>query len=142
MKNPLIVVDTDVLVSALRSRNGASFQVIEALPLNTFEIAVSVPLVMEYESVLLRAGMVPISSAQVGDFLDYVCMIARHQRIHFLWRPTLPDPKDDMVLELAVNAEVSAIVTHNVSDFREAARFGIRVETPREFLMERKRSTP
>ena len=130
-----IVIDTNVIVAGLRSRAGASFQLIDQISSKTFEPAVSVPLLMEYESVLLRNGMVPVSAAQVNDLLDYICSVAHFQEIHYLWRPTLPDPKDDLVLELAVNAEAETIVTHNIRDFRGSEMFGVRVETPRQFLL-------
>lgn len=100
-----------------------------------FEIALSVPLFFEYEDVLARhlpAGL--FEQQDIEDFLDYICQVADHQRIFFLWRPCLSDPKDDMVLELAVAAGCEAIVTHNQRDFGGAERFGVRVDAPRDFL--------
>ena len=69
-----------------------------------------------------------------ADILDYLCMVSEHRRIFFLWRPFLKDPKDDMVLELAVEAEVEYIVTHNLKDFHGVEHFGIKAITPKEFL--------
>lgn len=68
--------------------------------------------------------------------LDQLCALADFQRVYFLWRPCLPDAKDDMVLELAVAARVSRIVTFNAKDFRPASQFGIDVMTPKMLLEE------
>jgi putative PIN family toxin of toxin-antitoxin system len=133
-KIPTIVIDTNVLVCALRSRRGASFQLLSALLDSRFVVVLSVPLVMESESVLLREGMVPLSAAQVNDVLDMICATAQFQDIHFLWRPQLRDPKDEMVLETAVNADADYLVTHNIRDFAPAQKFRVEVVTPRTFL--------
>lgn len=100
-----------------------------------FEIAISVPILLEYEDALARqlpAGL--YGQQEIDDLLDYLCQVARHQRIFFLWRPCLPDPKDDMVLELAAAAGCESIVTHNQRDFSGSERLGVRVDTPRDFL--------
>jgi predicted nucleic acid-binding protein len=99
-----------------------------------FEHVVSVPLVMEWESVLSRPAMVPLSEPQVQDVIDYLCATAIRQNIHFLWRPRLQDPKDDMVLEAAVNGACDTVVTHNVRDFAAARPLGVLALTPAEFL--------
>lgn len=106
-----------------------------------FEHALTVPLVMEYEAVLLRPGVVPTPVAMAQDVIDYLCATGIHQDIHFLWRPKLPDPKDDMVLEAAVNAGCNAIVTHNLRDFAGAAGLGIQALTPAEFMNRLKEKT-
>lgn len=130
------MLDTNVLVSAIRSRRGASFALLEHLARGDFEAAVSVPLVLEYEDALHRhIGAGPLDSQDVSDLLDAICATAHRQAIFFLWRPLLPDPNDDMVAELAVAAECSAIVTHNVRDFVGVEAFAIRVVPPGEFLL-------
>ena len=133
MPAPLVVLDTNVLVAAIRSRLGASFRVLEQLGTGVFDIAVSVPLVLEYEDAMLRRRGA-LSTHQVGDVVDYVCSVARRQPIFYLWRPLLRDPKDDMVAEVAVAAGAEAVVTHNRRDFTGLGSFGIRVDTPQEFL--------
>ena len=67
--------------------------------------------------------------------VDYLCQAAQHHEIHFLWRPTLGDPGDEFILELAVAARCAAIVTHNIRDFQKAKPFGIEVLSPGEFLL-------
>ena len=130
-----IVIDTNVVVSAFRSRTGAAFRLVELWGGKRFQPIVSVPLVLEYESVLLRhARQLGLSPRDVGDTLDYLCAIAMQQAVYYLWRPVLRDPGDDMVLEVAVAGEAKCIVTHNLKDFGGAADFGIRALTPADFL--------
>jgi putative PIN family toxin of toxin-antitoxin system len=129
-----VVLDTNVLVSGLRSRRGASFALLAQLERGDFEAAISVPLVLEYEDALLRKVVGALSAQDIRDFVDSVCAIAHRQRIFFLWRPLLTDPKDDMVAELAVAAQCFALVTHNVVDFGPLDQFGIEVLTPGAYL--------
>ena len=100
-----------------------------------FEVALSVPLAFEYEAVLVKhAKELGLSKHEAVGLVDYFCQVAHRQQIHFLWRPTLTDPRDEFVLELAVAAACDAIVTHNTRDFKGATRFGISVVTPGEFV--------
>lgn len=131
------MLDTSVLVAALRSRRGAAFRVLSRVGTGDFEIAVSVPLVLEYEDALLwQIADTPLSERDVLDVVDYLCSVAKQQEIFFLWRPLLRDPKDDLVAEIAVAAGCDAIVTYNRRDFAGIEQFGIRVLTPIEFLIE------
>jgi predicted nucleic acid-binding protein len=130
-----VVLDTGVLVSGLRSRRGASFQILSRIGTGAFELAVSVPLVVEYEDVLVRqAAVTGLLAKDVEHLLDYICSVAKRQSIFFLWRPLSPDPKDDMVAEVAVAAGCEAIVTHNIKDFGPIRNFGIALLTPGQFL--------
>jgi predicted nucleic acid-binding protein len=131
------VIDTNVLVAAVRSRRGASFEVLSRVGTGLFDVAVSVPLVLEYEDALLRhVAATPLTESDIGDLLDYLCSVAARQEVFFLWRPCLRDVADDMIVEVAVAAGCDVVVTHNVRDFRGAERFGIRVITPAQFLQE------
>ncbi len=131
-----IAIDTNVVVSALHSRLGASFLLLSLVGRSLlFETNLSVPLVLEYEDVAKRPGLVPaLSEQEIDDVLDYLCFAAHRHAISFLWRPFLKDPKDDMVLELAVQAGCDYIVTFNQKDFAGSDQFGVGVLTPREFL--------
>jgi predicted nucleic acid-binding protein len=131
---PMVILDTNVLEAAFRSRRGASFELLSKVGTGKFEIALSVTLVLEYQDVLGRQGPTTRSPTAVKDVLDYLCLVARRQRVFYLWRPCLNDPKDDHVLELAVAASCDAIVTHNVRDFSTALDFGIRAVSPGTFL--------
>ncbi len=133
--SPRIVIDTNVLVSALRSSRGASHRFLMLVGGTDFEVALSVPLVLEYEDVVKRMSEVTgLSDDDVDDIIDYLCSVAHLQEIHFLWRPILRDSRDDHVLELATEAGCSVVVTHNVRDFVGAERFGVTAITPGEFL--------
>lgn len=130
-----IIIDTNVLLSALRSDSGASFQLLRLIPDERFEINLSVPLVLEYEDVLKRPEMdVHLDHATIDDILDFLCQTGRLRIIRFLWRPTLRDPDDDFLLELAVECNCDYIVTFNTKDFMNSSSFGISAVKPLEFL--------
>lgn len=132
---PSVVIDTNVLIAALRSRRGASFKVISLMDRGLFHLSVSVPLVLEYESVAKRISKsLEITYSDIDDILDYICHIASHRKIYYLWRPFLRDPGDDMVLEVAVESESDFIVTHNIRDFIGIEQFGIKAITPKQLL--------
>ena len=129
------VLDSNVLVAGFRSRRGASFRLLELLRAGRFEIAVSVPLALEYEAELVRhARVLGLPRHEADGLVDYLCRVAHHQESYFLWRPALTDPRDEFILELAVAAACDAIVTHNVRDFRGASRFAPHVMLPSAFL--------
>lgn len=129
----IVVLDTNVLVSALRSRNGASFAVLQLVGTGLFDLALSVPLFLEYEDAASRSRLA-LSVADVRAVLDYLCSVALHQPIYFLWRPFLPDPRDDMVAEAAFAAGARYVVTHNLKDFQPLPQLGIQAISPRTFL--------
>jgi putative PIN family toxin of toxin-antitoxin system len=132
-----IVIDTNVILAGLRSPRGASYQVLSLLGRGYFDAHISVPLVLEYESVALRhLGDLPISSGDGNDFLNYVCRVSVAHEIYYIWRPFLSDPDDDMILEVAVVSSAAAIVTFNKHDFHGCERFGLRLLTPAELLQE------
>jgi putative PIN family toxin of toxin-antitoxin system len=138
MRPVQIVLDTNILVAAMRSRRGGSFRLLSLVGRSgAFEINLSVPLVFEYEDVLLRQLRdLEIDAEDVEAVLDYLCAVANRHEIFFLWRPVLRDPKDDFILELAVQAGCTYVVTFNTRDFAGAERFGIQALTPQEFLKE------
>lgn len=135
MVKPRVVLDTTVLVAALRSRSGSAFRLLSLLGTGRFETAVSVPLVFEYEDVLSRE-VIGIAASAAADVIDYLCQVSHRQEVHFLWRPFLKGPKDDLVLELAVASQSTEIVTYNIRDFEGTARLGVRVLRPAELLTE------
>ncbi len=138
MKPINIVLDTNVLVSALRSQKGASYKLLTLIDNNNFQLNISVPLFLEYESVTLRKKLkLPLNKADILDILNYIAKVANKREIFFLWRPYLKDPKDDLVLEVAVESESKIIVTYNKKDFSGVDKFGIEILTPKEFLEKR-----
>jgi putative PIN family toxin of toxin-antitoxin system len=133
-----LVLDTDAVVAAMRSPTGASAAIVWAARQGHVQLLLSVPLAMEYEAVCLRprhrleAG---ISIREVEIFVNAVIAPAEPVRNHFLWRPQLRDPNDEMVLEVAVDGRADALVTFNVRDYgTAAAQFGVDILLPREAL--------
>lgn len=133
-----LVLDTNVLVAALRSRRGASNALLREILGGSATWCCSVPLFLEYEDVLMRAEFVletGRSRADYAGFLTDIAQAVEPVELNFLWRPQLRDPKDEMVLETAANGRAGTLVTFNQRDFLPAAeRFGVRVRTPREVL--------
>jgi putative PIN family toxin of toxin-antitoxin system len=134
----VIVLDTNILVAATLSPFGASFQILAMIPQRRFDLLLSVPLMLEYEEVLKRDDMRAQSHLTVEDvdvLLDMLAAVGTPHMPFFQWRPQLPDPDDEMILELAVNARADAIITVNTQDFLPAAgSFGVEVLRPGEFL--------
>ena len=138
-----IVIDTNVLVAATRSRRGSSFELLSLLPDPRFQIALSVAHYTEWQDVMSRTEHLPpgMQPEDARGFLRYLASIAHLQDVHYLWRPFLRDPDDDMVLEYAVASGCRYLVTHNLRDFRKITQLGVEPLTPAEFLA-RLRSTP
>lgn len=102
-----------------------------------FESVVSVPLVVEYQEALFRhRRRSPLTRADIEALIDFVVSVSVRQSVFFLWRPYLRDPNDDFVLEVAVAARASHIVTHNVRHFVGSESFDVRPVTPATFLAE------
>lgn len=135
-----IVIDTNVILSALFSKNGSSNKVLIWLFENQEKVnVISNTLLSEYNDVLLRKKNLEkyesLSKKDIESFLDDLCLISHHQNINFLWRPFLKDMKDDMVLEVAFNASAKFIVTNDIKDFKNVyENFNIKVLSSREFL--------
>lgn len=133
-----VALDTDVIVAALRSRTGASNALVRAVRHGRLEAVASVPMLLEYEAVLMRAEhrrAIGFTVAQVQQFLDGLAALLIPVTPYFLWRPTLRDPDDEMVLDAAVNGQAEAIVTFNRRDFLPGAtQFQLNILTPAQTL--------
>lgn len=135
MNKNQIIIDTNVVYSALRSRQGASFRLLSLLHSGKFEINLSVPLVLEYEDILKRKQQtLSFSNENIDQFLDYLCHIGNCHDVYYLWRPKLRDAGDDLILELAIRANCKYIVSYNKPDFEGVEDFGIEVVTAKEYL--------
>lgn len=132
---PRIVIDTNVVITAQRSRRGASSKLLSLLGTGLFDAHISVPLAVEYEEVLSRQRQqLSLTEQEVTDLVDALCALSVPNQIHFLWRPYLRDAKDEHVLELAVAAGCHYIVTFNKGDFQGAERFRVGIVDPKNFL--------
>lgn len=130
-----VVIDTNVLIAALRSRRGASYRLLNLIGDGRWQMNLSVPLFLEYEDVAKRPDTGSLLSVgEIDDILDFICAEANLREIFYLWRPFLPDSSDDFILELAVESGCDFIVTFNLRDFAGAEKFGVEVITPQEFL--------
>jgi putative PIN family toxin of toxin-antitoxin system len=129
------VIDTNVFVSALLSQRGAAFRLMTRVDQGFFQACLSVPLVLEYEDAAKRVlPETRLTETDLDDILNYLCRVSDRRAIHYLWRPYLRDPGDDMVLELAVAAGCDFIITYIKKDFAGIEVFGVQVLSPQEFL--------
>ena len=131
-----VVLDTNILVAALRSRNGASWHLLGQLGNGQWRPNLTVAVVLEYEATLKRnCRALGLSERDIDTLLDGLCSQSGLHRQYFFWRPALPDPNDDCVLEAAVASHSDFVITFNRRDFVGIESFGIRCLTPGEFLI-------
>jgi putative PIN family toxin of toxin-antitoxin system len=132
------VLDTNVVVAAVRSPLGASAEILRRTLLQKIEVVCSVPLFLEYEAVLKRPEQLHAAGIDLQAATNLLNVLAGKVlavEIAYLWRPQLRDPADDMVLEAAVNGQASAIITFNTRDFLpQASAFGLALMKPSEFF--------
>jgi putative PIN family toxin of toxin-antitoxin system len=131
MKKQNIVIDTNVLLSALYSNKGASYKLLSIIDSDKFIVNISTTLIYEYEEILKQKSKLEFK--YIDSILNYICKIGKKNKIFYLWRPKLKDVDDDFLLELAVKSD-SIIVTLNKKDFKPAKQFNLKVITPKEFL--------
>ncbi len=130
-----IVIDTNVFISALKSRRGASFKLLFETSREKYELNISPALIFEYESAAKRnINDLKLNKEQIDSILDMICNTSNKCEIFFLWRPQLKNPKDDHILELAIESQSKYIITYNKKNFKGVNKFGIEVLTPKEYL--------
>ena len=133
-----VVLDTPVIVAALRTRHGAANRVLRLVASGRLVLLATPPLFLEYEDVLRRPeqrlvhGLTPEA---IDQFLAELAALVEPVDVHFLWRPQVRDPSDEMVLEAAINGQADALVTYNVKHFAAPGdRFGIAILRPADVL--------
>ncbi len=129
------ILDTNVVLSALRSRNGASFEIMKRLELGEFTLLLSNTVLAEYEEILKRE-LVPLgfSHVWIEQFLDELCLEAQSFKPSASWKPALPDPDDEPLAQLAMESKIDYLVTHNVRHFPADRLPAVRVVDPKTFL--------
>jgi predicted nucleic acid-binding protein len=135
MQLPRAVMDTNMLYSGLRSRHGASYELLRLLRATRWTLILSNTVVTEYEEVLYRESenlIIPVG--EIGPFLDGLCILAERHQVSGQWQPMLPDPDDEAFACLAFQAKAEYVVTHNLRHFKEVERLKIQVVTPKDFL--------
>ena len=132
-----LVLDTNVVVAAFRSRRGASSVLLWRTEAGTIRMLCSTALLLEYEAVLGRAVIREATGHSLRDveiIMNAIAAVAEPVEVRFRTRPLLRDPNDEIVIEAASNGHADAIVTHNVKDFAPAQTLGIDIATPFEIL--------
>jgi predicted nucleic acid-binding protein len=136
-----MILDTDVIVAAIRSTKGASAEIVRRVLRGEMHIELTVAMALEYEAVAMRAEHLragELTAADAMTVIDALAALATPIEIHFRWRPQLRDADDEMILEAAINAHDRTIVTFNARDFVGATeRFGVSLVSPREILEKR-----
>lgn len=132
---PRLVIDTKVFIAALKSKQGASYKLLFNVDRKKFIWNISPTLIFEYESVAKgKAQNIALAHSEIDAIIDMICKWAQHWEIFYLWRPILKDPKDDFILELAIESRSDYIITYNKTDFAGTEKFEIKVITPKEML--------
>ena len=135
-----VVLDTSVVATAFRSRNGASHLLLEYVADRVLVPLVTPALFLQYDDVLKRPEQLRASGLTLGDVdrrLAALASLAEPVTVHYLWRPLLPDSGDELVFEAAINGRADALVTYDMRHFATVAtRFGLRVARPIEVLKE------
>ena len=135
MREDLIIIDTNVLLSGLQSNKGQSFKLLQKLLKDEIRIGISVPLVLEYEKILKKQlSRTIFTTEEIDSIISYLCKVGVPIKVFYLWRPYLRDPYDDHILEVALSANCKYIVTYNKKDFTDVKQFGIEILSPYEFL--------
>ncbi|MDD5541572.1 MAG: putative toxin-antitoxin system toxin component, PIN family [Acidobacteriia bacterium] len=133
-----VVLDTSVIVAALRSRFGAGNAVLRLVATRRIRLLATPPLFLEYEDALKRPEQRiahGLSVEQVDQLLSELAALIEPVEVHFQWRPQVRDPNDEMMLEAAINGQADALVTDNVADFSAACqRFQVEVIRPADLL--------
>lgn len=133
-----VVLDTDVLIAGLRSPSGASAEIIRLARRGELTLMASVSLFMEYEAkctLPIHYQAAGLTAVEADIFINTLASMIKPVKTHYLWRPQLRDPADEMVLEAAVNGGAQALVSFNQKHFGlTPQRFGIQLMLPSQFL--------
>ena len=136
----VITVDTNVIFQGLCSNIGASNKILKLLSNNKIQLALSVPVFIEYCDVLKRKStlaLTGLSESNIDAILDFLAYVGLEHRISFLYRPNLSDETDNKFIELSLASQSSFLVTSNVKHYvmnSDLRLYGVQVVTPGEFM--------
>lgn len=133
----MIIFDTNIWTAALRSPSGASHFILRGVLTGEILAGASVALFLEYEDVLKRTSHLQASGLNIAQVNTILAALAKQLvpvHNHYRWRPVLKDPKDEMVLEAAMNGGAKTIISFNLKDFKGAEKFGVEVIQPGNFV--------
>lgn len=130
-----IVIDTNVILAGLRSKNGASYKLLSILNDKRFQINISATLIFEYEEILKREQQqIGLTNEEINDIINGICYIANHHEIFYIWRPLAKDKDDDFLIDLALKCQAQFIISYNDKDLKPIEKFGVSILTPKQFL--------
>ncbi|MFN6530884.1 putative toxin-antitoxin system toxin component, PIN family [Nostoc sp. ChiSLP03a] len=116
-----LVLNTNVLLTGLRSNRGASYKLLTILNDTRWQLNVSTTLVFEYEEILKQEKeQLGLSDEDIDNVIEAICRIANRCSIFYLWRPVARDPDDDFLIDLAVEYQADFIITYNKKDLQAA----------------------
>lgn len=132
---PRAVMDTNILLAGLRSRNGAAFELLRLWRSGKWKLVLSNTVLFEYDEVIKRnAAVLNLTLADTDALLEVICFLAEPWNTSERWRPVLADPSDEAFAQLAFESKADCLVTHNLRHFTPAEAAGIKVLAPRVFL--------
>ncbi len=130
-----IVIDTNVILAGLRSKNGASYKLLSILNDKRFQINISATLIFEYEEILKREkAQIGLTNEEIDDIINGICYLANHHDIFYIWRPLAKDKDDDFLIDLALKCQAQFIISYNDKDLRPIEKFGVSILNPKQFL--------
>ena len=134
----IVTIDTNTLIAALFSQNGASHQILRLITNEKIKLALSTNVLLEYDDVTKREEILKksqLSKEQIEDVLDLLALLAHKHEIYFRLRPNLKDENDNLFVECAFASNSEYLITSNIRDFSsgELKGFGFKVLTPKQF---------
>ncbi len=137
-----LVIDTNVWISTLINKNGASHQIIRLALLGKISPQISATLFLEYEAVMKRESIQKqcvLTIKEQEELFQAFLSSCTYNEIFYLWRPNLKDKNDDFLVELAVASNSKYIITENIKDLKSSElHFDFKVCTVKEFLRRKK----
>ncbi len=135
MKRFRVILDTNVILAAMRSRTGASHRLLLTIGHSRWQSVVTPALMYEYEDVARRPGNAPeLSSQDITNILNLIYQESHRQLVWFSWRPLSSDPGDDVILEAAIAGGCDFVVSFNQRHLRASREFGIEILKPADLL--------